>query len=171
MKKKHRVLYVVRHAKSNWDYENVADADRPLKVRGIKNAYETARSIKLKFNLPELIISSPANRALHTAVIFTRIFSLPADKVRIDEGFYESSVSYSLQKIRETDDMIGSLMIFGHNPDFTDLVNHFLNGALDDLPTSGAVRLEFSTDSWRNIDASSLAKHTFIFPAKENGEM
>jgi phosphohistidine phosphatase len=171
MKKKHKILYIVRHAKSNWDYDNIADVDRPLKVKGIKSAYEIARSIKLNNILPELILSSPANRALHTAIIFTRVFGLPAEKVRIDEGFYESSVSYCLEKIRETDASIESLMVFGHNPDFTDLVNQFTEGTLSDLPTAGTVRLEFSTDTWKNIDKSTLTKHSFIFPVKENGEL
>jgi len=171
MKKKHKLLYIVRHAKSNWDYDNIADVDRPLKVKGINSAYETARNIKLNSNLPDLILSSPANRALHTAVIFTRVFGLPAGHIRIDEGFYESSVSYSLEKIKETDDAVNTLMVFGHNPDFTDLANQFLDGALSDLPTSGVVRLEFATDTWKNIDKSTLIKHTFIFPTKEIGEL
>lgn len=171
MKKKHKVLYIVRHAKSNWDYENIADVDRPLKSKGIKSAYETARNIKLKSNLPEIIISSPANRALHTALIFVRVFGLSAGQIRIDEGFYESSVSYCLEKIRETDGAITTLMIFGHNPDFTDLTNQFLNEAVSNLPTAGTVRLEFSADSWKDVDRSNLVKHTLTFPVKENGSL
>lgn len=171
MKKKHRVLYIVRHGKSNWDYDNIADVDRPLKARGIKNAYETARSIKLKNNLPELILSSPANRALHTAMIFTRVFGIPSGQVRIDEGLYESSVSYCLDRIRATDDTISILMVFGHNPDFTDLANRFLKDPLSDLPTAGTVRLEFSVSAWKDIDTTNLVKHTFVFPKKDNGEL
>ncbi|MBN2275479.1 MAG: histidine phosphatase family protein [Bacteroidales bacterium] len=169
MKKKHKVLYIVRHGKSNWDYDNIADIDRPLKSKGIKGAYETARNIKLKSNIPDLIISSPANRALHTALIFTRVFGLSAGKIRIDEGLYESCVSYCLEKIRETDEAITTLMIFGHNPDFTDLANQFLTETISNLPTAGTVRLEFSADTWKNVDRSNLTKHTFIFPVKENG--
>ena len=47
--------------------------------------------LNLKNNLPDIIISSPANRALHTAMIFARVFDTPAGKVQIDNGFYESS--------------------------------------------------------------------------------
>jgi phosphohistidine phosphatase len=171
MKKKHKVLYIVRHAKSSWDYENIADVDRPLKVKGIKSAYELARNIKLKNDLPEFILSSPANRALHTALIFARVFELPASHIRIDEGFYESSVSYCLEKIMETDDSISTLMIFGHNPDFTELANQFLKESLSDLPTTGTAKLEFSADNWKDIDKSTLIKHSFIFPVKENGDL
>ncbi|MBN1416246.1 MAG: histidine phosphatase family protein [Bacteroidales bacterium] len=169
MKNKHKILYIVRHAKSSWDYDNIADVDRPLKVKGIKVAYEMARNIKLNNNLPELILSSPANRAIHTAMIFARVFELPTRLVQIDEGFYEASVSYSLEKIMSTDDSINILMVFGHNPDFTDLANQLLKEPLSDLPTTGTVKLEFSADSWSKIDPSTLVKHSCIFPAKENG--
>jgi len=171
MKRKHRVLYIVRHAKSSWDYENVADVDRPLKVKGIKTAYEIARSIKLKDNLPDLIISSPANRALHTAIILARVFDTPAGKVQIDNGLYEASFNYCLESITGADDTINTLMVIGHNPDFTDLVNQFLSEPLSDLPTAGTVRLEFSCDSWKQIDNTNLVRHSLIFPLKENGDL
>jgi phosphohistidine phosphatase len=171
MKKKHKILYIVRHAKSSWDYDNIADVDRPLKAKGIKSAYEIARNIKLKNDLPELILSSPANRALHTAMIFARVFDLPSRMVLIDEGFYESSVSYCHEKIKGTDDSVNTLMVFGHNPDFTDLANQFLNESLTDLPTAGIVKLIFLADSWKKIDKSTLSGHNFIFPAKENGDI
>jgi len=171
MKKKQKILYIVRHAKSSWDYDNIADVDRPLKVKGIKVAYEMARNIKLNSNLPELILCSPANRAVHTAMIFARVLELPTRFVQIDEGLYESSVNYCLEKIRETDDSVSVLMVFGHNPDFTDLVNQFLKESLSSLPTTGTVKLEFSADGWKQIDISTLIKHSFIFPAKENGDL
>jgi phosphohistidine phosphatase len=170
MKKKHKILYIVRHAKSSWDYDNIADIDRPLKVKGIKTAYEIARNIKLKNDLPELVISSPANRALHTAVILARIFDTPADRIRIDKSFYESTFNGCLDRITGMDDTVNTLMVIGHNPDFTDLANQFLNEPLSDLPTAGAVKLEFACESWKEIDKTKLVRHSFIFPVKENGE-
>ena len=72
-----KVLHVVRHAKSVWDYDGIADIDRTLKSKGIRNAYEISRKLKLINLVPEKIVSSPANRALHTAVIFARVFEYP----------------------------------------------------------------------------------------------
>ncbi|MDG2194493.1 MAG: histidine phosphatase family protein, partial [Polaribacter sp.] len=34
-----KTLYIVRHAKSSWKYDDVNDIDRPLKERGIKDAH------------------------------------------------------------------------------------------------------------------------------------
>ena len=71
--KQNKILHVVRHAKSSWDYDGIADIDRTLKSKGIRSAYEISRKMKLSQQLPQLIISSPAIRALHTAVIFARV--------------------------------------------------------------------------------------------------
>jgi phosphohistidine phosphatase SixA len=81
-------LFIVRHAKSSWDLENISDIDRPLSLRGIRNAYEMARHLKIERNIPELFISSPANRALHTATIFLNVFELLFDKLKIDNRLY-----------------------------------------------------------------------------------
>ena len=69
-------LYIVRHGKSTWDYESTSDIDRPLKERGIKDAYSMSERLLDKIQIPELIISSNAIRALHTATIFARTFKL-----------------------------------------------------------------------------------------------
>ncbi len=168
MKKKYKVLFIVRHAKSSHDYENIADIDRPLKLKGIKTAYEIARRLKLRNDLPELIISSPANRAIHTALIFARVFETKGNLVRIDEGFYDGSVDFFINQIKMTDDSINSVMVFGHNPGFTELANTFLPQVLTDLPTAGTVKIEFNVDSWKEIDKKTVKEHTFVFPAKEN---
>lgn len=168
MKKKHKVLFIVRHAKSSWDYENIADIDRPLKLKGIKAAYEIARKLKLRNDLPELIITSPANRAIHTALIFARVFETKGNLIRIDEGFYEGSVDYLIKQIKETDDTVNSLMVFGHNPTFTELVNRFLPQSLPDLPTAGTIKIEFDVDSWRKVDREAVKEHSMVFPARDN---
>ncbi|HBF20268.1 MAG TPA: histidine phosphatase family protein, partial [Cryomorphaceae bacterium] len=65
-------LYLVRHAKSSWKEEGVHDMDRPLKGRGVRDAYNTSQWLREQGDRPEFIISSPATRALHTALIFSR---------------------------------------------------------------------------------------------------
>ena len=114
--KKNKVLHVVRHAKSSWDYDGIADIDRTLKSKGIRNAYEIARKLKLSNNVPDMMVSSPADRALHTAIIFARVFEFPLGNLQINEILYEFSKDQILDIIRDFDDSKHSLMIFGHNP-------------------------------------------------------
>jgi phosphohistidine phosphatase len=58
-------------------------------------------------------------------------------------------------------------MIFGHNPDFTELVNLFIQNPIDNLPTSGAASFEFNVSHWKDINRNHLIRDVLIFPAKE----
>jgi phosphohistidine phosphatase len=165
--KNYKILQIVRHGKSGWDYEGIADIDRPLKSKGIKSSYEISRKLKLNDLVPDLIISSPANRALHTAIIFAGVFNIPFQQVQINKYLYESSAGKIIDLIKETPDEIVSLMIVGHNPDFTDIANSFLDQPVDNLPTSGVVALKFNANSWGKISKEELTSHQFIFPNKD----
>jgi phosphohistidine phosphatase len=159
-----KILHVVRHAKSSWDNDGAADIDRTLKSKGIQSAYEISRKLKLSHLVPQKIITSPANRALHTAVIFARVFEFPLAEIEISNLLYESSADKTVDMIRKLKDDCSSVMIFGHNPDFTDLVNIFIKSPLDNIPTSGVVTLKFNTPDWKGIERNNLENHLFNFP-------
>jgi phosphohistidine phosphatase len=159
-------LFIVRHAKSDWSNPDLRDIDRPLKGRGIRDAYKMAAKVRNKKEPIELILTSPATRAFHTAVIFTRVMKIPAIKIQINEALYLSGTKEILQFIKETSNDINSLMIFGHNPDFTDLANYFSPEYIDNVPTSGVVGFEFATDDWRKIEKSNLKNCFFEYPKK-----
>jgi phosphohistidine phosphatase len=164
---KSKILHIVRHAKSSWDYENVSDIDRPLKQKGILNAYEMAGRMKDRKALPEFIISSPANRAFHTAMIFARVIGLSSGQFRIDPGIYGSDADVLYQMIKSLDNKYHSVMIFGHNPELTSLASFLAGESLDEVPTCGVVSLSFNTDKWREISKDNVAKIYFDFPKKE----
>lgn len=159
-----KTLFVVRHAKSSWDYPAVSDIDRPLKERGIKDAYEMANRVLKKACLPDSIISSPALRALHTAIIFSRVITFPADEIIINQDLYISQADQILSVIMATDNSRKSLMIFGHNPGFTELVNYLTELEIDNLPTTGLVMIRFKTDMWKGISKKCHIVEYFDFP-------
>ena len=82
---KQKILQITRHAKSDWSYEQIADIDRPLKEKGILRAYQVSHKVKKADLIPDLLISSPANRALHTAVIFARVLGVPLAKLSVNQ--------------------------------------------------------------------------------------
>ncbi len=165
--KRKKTLHIVRHAKSSWDYENITDSDRPLKLKGIKNSYEMARRMKIRNSLPEFIISSPANRALHTAIIFAKVIELPFSKLTVDSTLYGSDSSAILDLIKKTDNAIHSLMIFGHNPDFTNFANMFAGDNILEIPSSGVVSIAFNADQWTTISKDNVASLIIDFPKKD----
>ncbi len=161
-----KTLYIARHAKSSWDFPGWADIDRPLAERGLKNAYEMARRMKERGDKPARIISSPANRALHTAIIYARELKIPLEYLAVNEDLYMAGENTILQVIAMVDDAVDSLMVFGHNPDFTYLANHFVHSQIYNIPTSGIVQLEFDVSSWEDIHRGKLTGHLFDYPKK-----
>jgi phosphohistidine phosphatase len=162
-----RTLYIGRHAKSSWDFPGRADIDRPLAERGVKNAYEMVHRMKERGDEPGMIISSPANRALHTAIIFARGLRIPFSRFLVNDDLYMSGEDIIMDIIYGVDNSVDSLMIFGHNPDFTYLANYFLNVPVNNIPTSGIVKLVFNAAGWEEINKNSLVNHLFDFPKKK----
>lgn len=159
-----KILFIVRHSKSSWDYPSITDIDRNLTEKGISNAYVMAKKILAQKKLPDAIVSSPAIRALHTALIFSGVFGISLSGVNIEKDLYLADSREILELISGWDNSLGSIMIFGHNPGFTDLANGLSNLNIENVPTTGLVRLKFKTDSWKGINKNCLSGEFFDFP-------
>jgi phosphohistidine phosphatase len=163
---KHKILQITRHAKSNWDYDQIADIDRPLKEKGIERAYQVSHKIKQDNLIPDLMISSPATRALHTAVIFARVLGVPLSKLSVNQLLYDTSAAQIMELIAHTSNEIDTLMVFGHNPDFTQLVNQFARNRIPNLTTGTTVSFVFKTDSWQKLGRDKVERQINHFPEK-----
>lgn len=159
-------LYIIRHGKSSWDHEGTQDIDRPLKERGVNDALKMAELVDHELERPQLIISSNAIRALHTAVIFHRVLKLPEASLTVNPDLYHADTSEILNIICTVEDSVDTLMIFGHNPGFTDFANYLSNLNLMNLPTTGMVTLDFDIETWTEVGNDKLVKERFDFPGK-----
>jgi phosphohistidine phosphatase len=146
-----KTLYIVRHAKSSWELEEIKDYDRPLTERGINDAYLVASVLKEKIKKPDVFISSSANRALHTAIIFSDTLGYPLTNLKINRSLYSFSDGYLLKTIYALDDDFDTAMIFTHNHGINDFVNKFGNQTIENVPTAGVVAIQFEENHWKNI--------------------
>lgn len=153
-------LVFVRHGKSSWEYE-VGDKDRPLKERGVRDAYLVADTYKLHYPEDCLMISSPANRALHTAVIFGRVLKYPVEQLQINSACYDFSGEEVLQLIKQQADAVKNLFIFGHNYALTSLVNSLGDLYIENVPTAGLVEIQFDILQWKVISEGKTAFQIF----------
>jgi phosphohistidine phosphatase len=160
-----RKLFIIRHGKSSWE-SIVNDIDRPLTERGVNNSYEMAQRMKGQNQVPELIISSPANRAFHTAIIMAKIWSIPDQNIQISSKLYLPDENAILSLLFGTSDDVSSLAIFGHNPGFTDFANRFLDTPLQNLPTAGVVIISMDIQSWTDIVNCKVLESTIDCPKK-----
>lgn len=161
-----KTLILVRHGKSSWEY-SVGDKDRPLLQRGINDAHLVSENFNEQALPIDAAFSSPANRALHTSMIFVRQLYFPLNKFRVVNELYDFSGEYVLQFVRELDDDLDTVLIFGHNHAFTQIANSLGNIYIENVPTSGLVQLEFDTDNWKSVEKGST-KQT-IFPKELRG--
>ena len=107
-----KTLYIVRHAKSSWKYSGIDDIDRPLKKRGITDAHLMSKILNKMVDRPDVFISSSANRALHTAVIFCENFGYPHFNLQIKRQLYSFSDGYLVKTVNALDDGYNSAIIF-----------------------------------------------------------
>lgn len=145
-------LVMVRHAKSDWGIEGLFDIDRPLNERGYTDAYEMAALYFAALGKPDLLISSPSTRTLSTAGIFTRVFGIPMSQLEISNSLYEANEKVLLQTVQRFKDNVETIMVFGHNPGFTNFINATTTSRLNNVPTAGIVVIEFYVDSWSEIE-------------------
>jgi phosphohistidine phosphatase len=157
-----KTLYIVRHAKSSWDEINISDFDRPLNERGKRDAPRMGRRLKEKNILPNLMLSSPAKRALSTCRRIAEVLGYDTEKIKTDRSLYHASEDSLLDIIRNVKDKHTVLMIFGHNPGLTDFVNELStdDNFIDNIPTCGVVCFKFPIETWKQID---FGKGEFIF--------
>jgi phosphohistidine phosphatase len=153
-------LYLMRHGKSSWEL-NVSDQDRALLQRGITDAKMVGEKVlgeKIKI---DYAYSSPANRALHTAIICLRILNYPLQNFSVETDLYDFSGDKVIEFIKGLDNKLDNVLIFGHNHAFTYIANALGNKHIDNVPTSGFVHLQFKENSWASISQGSTIQTIF----------
>jgi len=158
-------VIIVRHAKAvPYGYDD--DFTRDLTDRGVNDAQRIGKELKNLGIKPDTIISSPANRALQTALIFAE--NLGFDKkqiVEIEDIYHGLTTSEFLGLIKELPDDFQTAFFFGHNPAFQYFVNNLLERFHDDMPTCSTVAIDFNVDSWKKVEARSGKKAFQLIPA------
>jgi phosphohistidine phosphatase len=158
-------LTLVRHAKSDWSLPGQDDWDRPLNKRGLRDAPEMARRLRERKLRPDLMLSSPAVRALTTATIMARELKFDPARVAQDERLYLASAQVLLDVVRELGGDAGHLMVFGHNPGLTDFAARLAPGeAPDNVVTCGVFTAEYALENWSDLDWGSAHNVDFDYP-------
>lgn len=164
-------LYLIRHAKSSWDDPDLPDFERPLNKRGKKDAPRMAKRLKEKRVTPDMMISSPALRALDTCKDFAKILDYNKDKIKTVRSLYHAGEDQILHVLKDLKDFPNDdeevVLLFGHNPGMTEFANSLLNTAIDNIPTCGIVAATLKIDKWREIHFGCGELDFFDFPKND----
>src|SRR5690606_5817517 len=136
---------------SDWNFD-VSDFDRPLNTRGFADAPKIAERLNEYPIKPDLLVSSPAKRALTTAQLFANQLEMPIGTIQTDMRIYEALPTTLLKIIGEFDNIYRSIALFGHNPGLTLLVNYLADEQIYNLPTCGLVHIRFDdVEDWASV--------------------
>lgn len=165
-----KTLYLCRHAKSSWADPGMDDFDRPLNERGLRNAPYMAQVFKDRGEPLDMIVSSPANRALTTARSFADALALPLERFLLEPRIYHAHRHALSHLVNHLPPAADRIMLFGHNPGFTELLNHLSDAGVDNLPTCGLVRIDFALSDWQQLVKDSGTLVWFDYPKRHPGQ-
>jgi phosphohistidine phosphatase len=160
-----KTLFLIRHAKSSWDDTALPDKDRPLGDRGRRDAPKMGKQLAKRDVKPDLILSSPARRALTTAEIIAKKLNYKRKDIVVDDRLYAAAVHGLLNVIHGLGDKLERVVLFGHNPELAELA-HRLSGEITHMPTCAVAEFTFNAKSWSKIGKANLEKVTLDYPKK-----
>lgn len=163
-----KTLYLVRHAKSSWAAESQPDIDRPLNERGYADAHAVSKHLHKIIGRPDVIISSPAIRAMSTALIFAGNLRYSKDDILIRTMLYESSKTEYLECLHAIDDGFSSAMVFGHNPVISETAEYLIPRHNEDMPTCCVISVEFLANSWVDLTKNGGVLKLHLNPVSLN---
>ena len=158
-----KTLFLIRHAKSSWDDPALPDMDRPLNDRGRRDAPKMGERLAKRDVKPDLILSSPAMRALKTAEIIAKKLDYRRKDIVVDDRLYAVGADDLLDVIHKLDDKLERVMLFGHNPELTELA-HRLSNKITHIPTCAVAEFTFDAKSWSKIGKVKPAKVALDYP-------
>jgi len=145
-----KTLYLVRHAKSSWSEPALPDHDRPLNERGLRDVATMGQRLAQRGVLPDLLLSSPATRALTTAEQLAKALGIKRKDIVVNDRLYAAPANELLSVIQGLGDEPESVMLVAHNPGLTELAHHFASEIIE-LPTCAIAEFRFAALTWTDI--------------------
>jgi phosphohistidine phosphatase len=168
-----RILYLLRHAKSDRSDPGLGDSDRPLAARGKRDAPTMGSYMRGHDYRPDLILCSTSVRTRETlALLLPELGGKIA--AEYDRKLYLASPETMLQRLREVDEQVGSVLMIGHNPGMARLAavlaqrgdRRALARMREKYPTSGLAVIHLHVDRWEQAEPGSGTLTDFMIPAE-----
>ena len=148
-------LWLLRHGKAE-RYNGNEDYDRCLKKRGKKDAKRMGEWLKEEQLLPDVVISSPATRAIMTARIVCDVLGIDRELIRTEKRLYDEGLVRVKAVLADCPDSFNKVLVVGHNPELEGLLAYLVSlPQLPEveklLPTASLARLVLP-DDWTHLE-------------------
>ncbi|WP_375433791.1 histidine phosphatase family protein [uncultured Hymenobacter sp.] len=158
-------LYLMRHAKSSWSFDDLTDEQRPLNDRGRDDAPRMGQALAKRNIKIDLLLSSAAVRALTTAALVAKEIEYLPERIAVRPEIYHADVQTLLDIVRSCPDEANSVLLVGHNNTISEFADLLSPGALhEEIPTAGIVCLHLQVDRWVDANQSNTEFYFFDRP-------
>ncbi len=160
-----KILLLLRHAKSSWKDKSLADQDRPLANRGLRDAPRVGKLLNDANLLPDLILSSTARRARQTVELVTDAAGYTGEVSWLDD-LYAAAPEEILELLSALPAYYTTVMVVGHNPGLEELMA-LLTDQVDSLTTAALAQIDLPLDGWDQLTDETQGKLVNIWRPRE----
>lgn len=168
-------LLLLRHAKSAWDDPGLDDFERPLASRGVAAAPLVGRWLKAQDLAPDLVLCSPAVRAVETWELIAPLFG-SGGQVKFEQGLYEAGAGAGglLCRLHRLKEDPATLLLLGHNPALQELARTLCGTGEEKpmarlakkFPTAAVAVIRFDVDAWADVAPGAGYLEAFETPKR-----
>ncbi len=144
-----KILLILRHAKSSWKNPGLADINRPLNKRGVRDAPRIGVLLREQDLVPDIILTSPAVRARKTAQAVSEESGYE-NEIEIHDDFYPGGPYDFIESLTAMPDQINRALIIAHNPALETFLD-VLTGEAARMPTSALAHISLPIESWHEL--------------------
>lgn len=164
-----KTLLIMRHGKSSWKHKDLADHERPLAKRGVRDSGMMGEFIREKELTPQLILSSTAVRTIQTAQIFSEVDGFHGNTIALD-SLYLAEAEIYVQELKKLSDEYERVMVIGHNPGLETLLQ-MITGRIEALPTGVIAYVSLPISKWAELEGDAEGELIQLWRPKELREM
>jgi len=155
---------LLRHAKSDWKDESLADLDRPLADKGKKTLCKISHWLNDHDLIPDLILVSPAKRACQTLKRLKLPKNIPT---QVHNELYLANLDTLKTLLSTVPTQYELVLVIGHNPGLEALM-HFLSQKQEPhssklFPTASLAHFVMPFH-WQHLTPGSARLTQFIRP-------
>ena len=152
-----KLLYLMRHAKSDWGDPELPDQARPLAPRGVRASRDMVKRLKEAGVAPAVVLCSSALRARQTLDLIAPALGKGVE-VKYEDSLYGASATDILKRLGKVPDSVPSVMVVGHNPTTQELALELARSGNDlgrmreKFPTAALAMLRIEEKRWKHLD-------------------
>jgi phosphohistidine phosphatase len=157
-------LFLLRHGRASEKVSGQKDIDRSLDAVGLQNSSRMGMKLKEDQIRFDIILSSPAERAMNTATLIAEQVGYDPSRIHVNEDIYEASVRSLLNTVNHFKNSWETVLLVGHNPSISYLTEYISNGEVGTIETCGLVEVSFDIDSWEEVGEHSGSLKNYVHP-------